>query len=84
MDAYWLAAIIVLIFVVIIVLYILGRKPKLLCSIPNKNAISFRGKAINKLQQRGYKIGEKKMELYLLKKISSQQKLFCSDKTEQT
>ena len=54
------ALVVVIIFVVGVILVILiGRRPKLLCSIPSHDVFTYRHDLINKLTSQDYKIKEK-------------------------
>jgi len=61
MDACLITALIfIVIFVIgLILLLTIGRRPKFLCSIPNRDMFSYRQETINKLANRGYLIKEK-------------------------
>ena len=61
MDACLISAlVVVIIFVVGVILVILiGRRPKSLCSIPSRDVFTYRHELINKLTSQNYKIKEK-------------------------
>jgi hypothetical protein len=52
--------VIIIIFAIGIILLIkFGRRPKFLCSIPNRDILSYRQEAINRVTNKGYLIKEK-------------------------
>jgi hypothetical protein len=69
MDACLMTFLVGVICIMIIILIILlGRRPKLLCSIQNHNTFSFRQEAINKIRTQGYIIKEKKNDNIFVQK----------------
>ena len=61
MDACLITIIVIIILFVIgfILLIKIGRRPKFLCSVSNRNVFTYRQEIINKLKDRGYLIKEK-------------------------
>ena len=54
----------ILVFVIIfaiclVLIFIIGRRPKLLCNIPNRNVTTYRHELLNRLRNQHYDINEK-------------------------
>ena len=61
--------VIVIIFTICLVLiFTIGRRPKFLCTIPNRNVTSYRQELLNRLGNQHYIINEKPNEQIFIKK----------------
>jgi len=62
MDACLITFLIVIIIfaVCLVLIFTIGRRPKLLCTIPNRDIITYRHEMLNRLKYQNYEIQEKK------------------------